>query len=369
MEDQRSASFWNASMQNNNEELDQLREDATQTARDIIEGVRENFISNDEFRSFHEQLDNRFAQIENTNQNIMNLINTLNERLNMSQENKNRPFERLDTPRPLDDNTSDNSSVRYDLDHDVIMRNRITYPLKQVPDPGNFTGDTKETELFCQLCEDTFRTYPNKDQPEEVKINFVKSRLRDSARNWYLAKYRDNIAPATMKEIIDGLKAGFRNVASAKLAKIELVNLKQNYGDINGYIEQFRGCTRQFNWDDETLTLLFYNGLHSSYQKEIDKAETFPTKLEDIITKCIIYESNQKAKNKIKQVSGTTKSNKTKNSNRRKSQYSKNNNYNNNNYNNHNYYNKNYNKYNSSQYNNNKDNNENNKATKISSKN
>lgn len=365
MENQQSASFWDATMQNA-EDLDQLREDATQTARDIIDGVRENFISNEDFRTFHEQLDNRFLQLDTINNNIMNLINTLNERMNMNQENPaGRPFERLDTPRPLADNDSDDTSTRYDLDHDVIMRNRITYPIKQVPEPGFFSGDTKETELFCQLCEDTFKTYPNRDLPEEIKINFVKSRLRDSARNWYLAKYRGNLAPATMKELVDGLKDGFRNVASIKLAKIELVNLRQSYGNINEYIEQFRSYTRQFNWDDETLTLLFYNGLHSVYQKEIDKADTFPTKLEDIITKCIIFESNQIAKNRIKKANNSG-SNKRKNTNRSKNQNSKNNKFKN--YNNYNSYNKNYNKYNSNQ-NNNKDNSDVSKATKISSKN
>jgi len=365
MEDQRNSAFWNAAMQNNAEGLDQLREDATQTARDIIDGVRENFISNDEFRSFHEQLDNRFTQLDNVNNNIMNLINTLNERLATSQGNNDRPFERLETPRPVADDSSDNVSVRYDLDNDVIMRNKITYAFNQVPDPGTFSGDTKETELFCQLCEDTFKTYPNKNQPEEIKINFVQSRLRDAARNWYLAKYRDNHAPVTMTELIEGLKAGFRNVASVKLAKIELVNLKQTYGNINDYIEQFRNYTRQFSWDDETLTLLFYNGLHPSYQKEIDKSELFPVKLEDIITKCIIFESNQKTKSRIKQVNNNSKTNKKKNLNHKKSQHFKNNNYNN-----QHYYNKNYNKNNSSQQNNNNNNNsENNKVTKISSKN
>ena len=366
MANQQTASFWDATMQNA-DDLDQLREDATQTARDIIDGVRQNFISNEDFRTFHEQLDNRFLQLDNINNNIMNLINTLNERLNTSQENTtSRPFERLDTPRPVTDNDSDDTSTRYDLDHDVIMRNRITYPIKQVPEPGFFSGDTKETELFCQLCEDTFKTYPNNNLPEEVKINFVKSRLRDSARSWYLAKYRNNVAPATMKELIDGIKDGFRNVASIKLAKIELVNLRQTYGNINDYIEQFRSYTRQFSWDDETLTLLFYNGLHSAYQKEIDKVETFPTKLEDIITKCIIFENNQAAKNRIKHANSSKSSNKKKNSNHRKSQNFKNNKFSS--YNNHNNYNKNYNKYNSSQ-NNNKDSSENNKVTKISSKN
>ena len=363
MEDQRANTFWNAAMQTTSNDLEQLREDATQTAQDIIDGVRQNFISNEEFHSFNEQLNKRFTQLDNINNNIMNLINTLNDKMDMSQEINNRPFERLGTPRPPVDDSSDGGSVKYDLDEDVIMKNRVTYSFNQVPDPGTFSGDTKNTELFCQLCEDTFKTRPNKDQPEEVKINFVQSRLRDAARNWYLAKYRDNHAPATMKELIDGLKTGFRNVASVKLAKIELVNLKQDYGNINDYIEQFRNYIRQFNWDDETLTLLFYNGLHPNYQKEIDKAETFPVKLEDIITKCIIYESNQKTKSRIKQVNNNNKSSKKKNNNRRKSQYSKNNNFNS-----HNYYNKNFNKNNSSQYNNNNSN-DNNKAIKISSKN
>lgn len=101
------------------------------------------------------------------------------------------------------------------------MQNKFFAPLNQVPEPGFFSGKTSETELFCQLCEDTFRTIPNKYLPEEIKINFVKSRLRDLARNWYLIKYRGNIKPGSMFELLTGLKATFSNVANSKLAKIK----------------------------------------------------------------------------------------------------------------------------------------------------
>jgi len=67
------------------------------------------------------------------------------------------------------------------------MRTGTTAPLIQVPDPGMFSGKISEIDLFCQLCEDTFKTRPNSKLPEETKISFAKSRLRDSARNWYLS--------------------------------------------------------------------------------------------------------------------------------------------------------------------------------------
>jgi len=34
-----------------------------------------------------------------------------------------------------------------------------------------------------------FEIYPNSEATEDVKINFVKYRLRDDASNWYLATY------------------------------------------------------------------------------------------------------------------------------------------------------------------------------------
>ena len=98
------------------------------------------------------------------------------------------------------------------------MKVKISAPLIQVPELGFFSGKPSETELFCQLCEDTFRTTPNRYLSEETKINFVKSRLRDSTWNWYLNKYKDNFRPGSMHELLTGLKTAFSNVASYKLA-------------------------------------------------------------------------------------------------------------------------------------------------------
>jgi len=84
-------------------------------------------------------------------------------------------------PQNQDDNTS--ISTRCDADNDVIMKNSYSNNLQQVPEPGFFSGNTNDTDLFCQLCEDTFTTYLNLGLPEEVKINFINLRLRDSARN------------------------------------------------------------------------------------------------------------------------------------------------------------------------------------------
>jgi len=95
--------------------------------------------------------------------------------------------------------TPEISQVKYDLNHDVVMRSSFNHnSLIQVPDPGFFSGNTFETDLFCELCEDTFNTSPNSDLPEDIKVNFVKSRLRGSARGWYLSRYKNNIVPATM---------------------------------------------------------------------------------------------------------------------------------------------------------------------------
>ena len=283
----------------------------------------ENTVSNEEFSRFSHEVDARFNQIEQGNQMVLNALNVLNNKIDNNQNNNG--YDRIATPTPTPGNGGENaainqaisdvnSSVHYDLDHDVIMKSRFAYTINQVPEPGEFTGKTSETELFCQLCEDNFKTYPNRYWPEDAKVNFVKSRLRGSARSWYLTKYKDNIYPATLHELLTGLKKAFTNVSSVKLAKIKLVNLKQTYGKIDDYIEEFRSYTRQFNWSDETLALFFYAGLHIKYQEEINKAEEFPTKLEDIITKVILFENSLNTKNKIREASHN-KNNKKKNSN------------------------------------------------------
>ena len=245
-------------------------------------------------------------------------------------------------------------SIQYDLDHDVVMRTPYHYNLTQIPEPGFFSGNPNETDLFCELCEATFTTYPNNELPEPAKINFVKTRLRGSARNWYLSKYKHNIVPSTMGELLTGLRNAFNNVGSTKLAKIKLVTLKHNYGNINYYIEQFRTYSQPLGFQEESLALLFYVGLHPKYQEEIQKLDLFPNTFESIITKCILFENSLKTMKEIKE---TINHNKNKN----RSNYHNNIHENNNNYNK---------KYNNFKIKNNKSENENQiKAQKINSKN
>ena len=245
-------------------------------------------------------------------------------------------------------------SIQYDLDHDVVMRTPYHYNLTQIPEPGFFSGNPNETDLFCELCEATFTTYPNNELPEPAKINFVKTRLRGSARNWYLSKYKHNIVPSTMGELLTGLRNAFNNVGSTKLAKIKLVTLKHNYGNINNYIERFRTYSQMLGFGEESLALLFYVGLHPKYQEEIQKLDLFPNTFESIITKCILFENSLKTMKEIKE---TINHNKNKN----RSNYHNNIHENNNNYNK---------KNNNFKIKNNKSENENQiKAQKINSKN
>ena len=353
------------------DEVEQLRQDATQTAADIIDGVQANFVTNEQFHQQFNNLDSRINE-------ILNVINNISQRLTTENE-ENHGYDRMETPRPsedqvhlLDNTTSD---TNYDLDNDVIMKTRnFSAPLYQVPEPGFFSGQTSETDLFCQLCEDTFKTAPYKYAAEETKINFVKSRLRESARNWYLTKYKNNIMPATLDELLAGLRTAFTNIASLKLAKIKLATIKQNYGRINEYIEEFREYTRQITPNEEYLAMMFYGGLHPRYQEEIQKAETFPTTLEDIITKCILFENSLKTKNKLNQTS-STKTSRKKNTNSHSGSYNNNNknsNQHSNNYDNNRHYNNNYNKNYFNKNNQNKNANQNNdvsKSIKITSKN
>eukprot|EP00833_Pecoramyces_ruminatium_P015483 jgi/Orpsp1_1/1189515/evm.model.d7180000072564.1 len=242
----------------------------------------------------------------------------------------------------LKDDDSD-SSTDYDSDNDAIMRVRLNNPINQVPDPGNFSGDPKDTELFCELCYDTFKTPPNNALPEESKINFVQSRLRGTARNWYHLKYRDDHRPATILELLNEIARAFPNTTNAKLSKIQLLELKQNYGKIKEYIDEFKNLSSNLNLDNISLSLLFLNGLHPRYKQEIIKADILPENVEDMISKCIIFESSLAANNQLNR--NRSHNNKRKsNNNFKKNNYKKNyqnNNKNHNNNNNDNNYNEN----------------------------
>jgi len=128
-----------------------------------------------------------------------------------------------------------------------------------------FSGNINETYLLCQLFKYTFNTLR---LPEDVKINFAKSRLRDLSRNWYIAPYNENNHPRTLKELIDNIRKTYANVASKKLSKIQLVKLKYSYGKINEYIEKFRTLTtgywfviewRSFSFFFKFLLLLLFH--------------------------------------------------------------------------------------------------------------
>lgn len=247
--------------------------------------MNENFISQNDLEnfkaSFAKEIEDYFEdKLKKSNEELLNQIaKMIEDRLN---------------------NSSEESSTEYDLDNDVIMKNKLNPPVRQVPEPGFFNGDTTQTELFCELCYDTFKTYPNNQLEEEAKINFVKSRLRDSARIWYRFKYKDDNSPATMVELLQELAAAFTNVISIKLSKIQLIELRQNYGKINEYIEKFRSLSRLLQIDNSSLSLLFLNGLHPKYKEEVVKADTLPDTLEAMITKCILIENTLIVNNKIK---------------------------------------------------------------------
>jgi len=140
------------------------------------------------------------------------------------------------------------------------------------------------------------------------------------------------------------------------------VNLRHSYGKIREYIDSFRKLTADLGWPEEPLVLLFYNGLHPKYKDEISKMDVFPEKIEEVITKCILFESSQESKARISQISGS-KSDKKKNpASRPQNGEKKDNNNNSNNYN----YNKNNNYFKKHKYNgNNNNHNNNNNVTDV----
>jgi len=340
-------------------EVNKLRTDAQITVSELAKDAEVTFLSREDFNKYNEDLQKKLFTLNRDNKNIIKQLSSITSILNQKFDF----IPNVNASQNQDDNAS--ISTRREADNDVIMRNTIPNTLQEVPEPGFFTGDTKETDLFCQLCEDTFKTYPNCESTMDVKINYVKSRLRDGARNWYYAKYKDR-SPATLEELIKELRKAFNNVASKKLAMIQLAKISHTFGKINDYIDEFRTLTTCLNWNEEALVLFFYNGLHPRFQEEIEKMDEFPSDLSTIYTRCILYENSLKSK-------GQLKSNGNKNLKKKPSNVHNNNNNNNNKYNNNNnynkYYNNNYNKVHNNNNFNKINNNSNNSTNNNNSKN
>ncbi|OUM64030.1 hypothetical protein PIROE2DRAFT_9337 [Piromyces sp. E2] len=142
------------------------------------------------------------------------------------------------------------SPTQYDLDHDVV------------PEPGFFSDDTPKL-IYSLNCAKILNTHPNSELPEDTK---------------------NNVVSATMFELLMRLKGAFNNIGSVKLAKIKLISLRQNYGNLN--------------FDEEPLALLFYIGLNPKYQ-EVQKLETFRENLEKIITSWTFLKLSAKKTDKL----------------------------------------------------------------------
>ena len=264
------------------EQVSQLKEETANATISIMEEVKTNYVSRAELDVFSKNF-TKDVQVY------------LSNRLDLHQEK----LIKLITKMLKEKDNEDTTSTQYDPDHDVIMKSRFVAPVNQIPDPGLFDGNTAETELFCELCWSTFKNYPNSTLSEEIKIDFVKTRLRGTARNWYLTKYTGDNLPFTLESLLLDIRTAFPNVVSKKLARLQILQLKQQYGKINEYINEFRKISSCSNIEEPSLALLFYNGLHPRLQEEIRKSEKLPETLEEIITKCVFFENNMAAVNKI----------------------------------------------------------------------
>jgi len=283
------------------EGVEKLRNDTSQACSEIVTGVSQSFVSKEDLQNYHQEVLKQFSAYDQVNKEILTSLESLKEatlyfRSELMNRQGNHPnpiastsTSGASTPEAptvipqVDDGAS--TSTRYDNDHDVIMRSAFPYTVAQVPEPGLFSGDISETELFCQLCGDTFKTYPCKLWATESKINFVQSRLRGAARSWFQTKYPNGTSPSSLEVLLDEIKKAFPDVVSKKLKKINLINLKHSYGKINDYIAAFRKLTADLAWPEEPLVLFFYNGLHPKFKEEINKMNKFPEKIEEITTK------------------------------------------------------------------------------------
>lgn len=123
--------------------------------------------------------------------NILELLDTTGKKMNLQPSSNYPDCSTTPKPRPQghfaalgSDSDSDDSSTHYALDHDVIMEKKFAYTVNHI-EPGLFSGENIQTDLFFQLCEDILNSYP-----QDAKINYIKGRLRGAARSWFLIKYQ-----------------------------------------------------------------------------------------------------------------------------------------------------------------------------------
>jgi len=170
-------------------EVNKLRSDAQVTISDLASSVNDSFLLKEDFNKYNRDLQKKLYTFYRDNKNIINQLSNLTKIFNEKLDIKIGTNDELSSSQTVLQNQDDNASIstrRFYEDNDVIMKNSYSNNLQQVPEPGFFSDNTNDTDLFCQLCEDTFSSYPSLGLPEEVKINFIKSRLRDGARNWML---------------------------------------------------------------------------------------------------------------------------------------------------------------------------------------
>ncbi|ORX76429.1 hypothetical protein BCR32DRAFT_284200 [Anaeromyces robustus] len=219
------------------EGLEQLSNELSQACSNIVSDVNQGFVSKDDLQCYHQEVMKQFQSYERFNNEILNSIESLKKatlyfKHELKQKERLYPGAMASTgeqPIPvvttsvLQPTFDDNATItRFDLDHDVIMRTAFPYTVAQVPETGLFYGDISEIDLFCQLCGDTFKTYPCKLWPEEAKINFVQSRLRGNARSWYQTKYPIGTVPSSLWILLEELKRAFHDFVNRKLKKIKL---------------------------------------------------------------------------------------------------------------------------------------------------
>lgn len=290
------------------QEIEKLRVEAATSVQQLanaIVDIRKTYATKEELvelrANINEDVSKGFSNITQKFDFSLQTLQTTIEELNnkIMVTNKKEEKKETETIEPTPSVIDSSCSTKYDYEHDTIMKAHLSSLIKQVPDPGEYDGETSKTELFCSLCESLFKTCPYNKCSELEKVDFVKCRLRSLARNWYFSKYEKK-DPSTMDELLKELKSTFSNVTDVKLAKIELTQLRQEWGKINEYIEELK-LSNICIPEEQTKIFTFYNGLHPSYKDEINKMDTFPETFDAITTKVIIFEKSLKTKNKLNQ--------------------------------------------------------------------
>jgi Retrotransposon gag protein/Zinc knuckle len=140
----------------------------------------------------------------------------------------------------------------------------------QQVEPFNGKVASKATEFLTQLRH-VFETTPLGSRPDEEKVSYAISRLRDRAHAWVQA-YRDKVPPPAWLSDYDLFAAEFLlrfgKPPNQRNAANNLRSLRQT-GSVVDYATEFQQAAAVLGWPDPPLMAQFEHGLKDAVKDEL----------------------------------------------------------------------------------------------------